>query len=156
MARIVLQFIKKENGLSLYAPVDKCDETALGDRKIIVAELAGNRAARTVLQNRSLHLYFTQLAQSLNDAGLDMLIVLSKLFKEPNYSWSPEAVKEKLFKPVMSATLGKEHTSKLEPAEVSIIYESLNRATSSTMGISVPFPDKYSQMQEQVYGTTQK
>lgn len=152
MTRIVLQFIKKENGLALYAPVDKCDEQALGGRKIIVAELAGNRAAMTILQNKSLHLYFTNLAQAFNEAGLDMLVVMTKLFKAPNFAWSGYAVKEKLFKPVMATTLGKEHTSKLEPAEVSLIYDSLNRATASTMGISVPFPDKYSQMQEQFYG----
>ena len=150
MTKIVLQFIKEEDGLMLYAPVDMDDEEALGNRKIIGAELLGDKATRTLLQNKSLHVYFTQLASALNSAGLDMLVVMTKLFKSPNFAWSPEAVKEKLFKPVMKATLGKDSTAKLETAEVSMIYESLNMATAAKLGVSVSFPDRYSQMQEQI------
>ena len=150
MPKIVLQFIKEEDGLMLYAPVDMDDEEALGNRKIIGAELLGNKATMTVLQRKSLHLYCTKLANALNEAGYDMVATMEVLSKKGKIPWSMLAVKERLWKVVQKDTFKKESTNDQYTNEVSVVYEALNEVTSTNLGVSIPFPDRYSQMQEQI------
>ena len=130
--------------------LDATDVKACNGQNTIVADVKGNRAARTELQNRSLHLYLTMLSDALNDAGLTVMVVLTALFKSPNFAWSAYLVKERIWRPVQEQTLGEESTTKLETNHVSIIHDSINRATSDKLGVSVPFPDRYNQMIEQL------
>lgn len=104
-----------------------------------------DKRKRTLLQNSSLHLYFTKLAQSLNDAGLDMKKTLKP---ETDIPWSAHLVKEFLWKGIQKAMTGKESTTQLEIEEVGKVYETLSRHLSSKLGVSVPFPDQYSQSME--------
>ncbi len=133
-----------------YAPLDAEDVKAINGQNTIVCDMKGNRAARTELQNRSLHLYCTMLAEAFNDAGLTVMVVLTKLFKSPNFACSAYLIKERIWREVQEQTLGKESTTKLGTAEVSMIHDSINRATSDKLGVSVPFPDRYNQMIEQI------
>lgn len=144
-------YVGNLNGQKVYAPLDKPDEDAIGGRDTLVMDLKGKKATRTKLQNSALHKYFTLLCDALNDAGLDMSAVMSKLSKKGLIPWSPTAVKERLFRPVMISTYGKESTTQLETKEVSVVYESLNKVTAEQLGVSVPFPDQYSQMYQQLY-----
>jgi len=150
MTRIILTYVGEVNGVKAYAPMDASDEAAIGDSTVIVADKKGDKAARTELQNRSLHLYYTHLANAFNDAGLSVMVVLKKLFKSPNFSWSAYLIKERIWREVQEQTLGKESTTKLGTQEVSMIYDSINRATSDKLGVSVPFPDKYSLIEQQL------
>jgi len=102
------------------------------------------KALITALQMRSIHLYFSMLSDALNAAGLDMKAVMAKLSKNAMIPWSPSAVKERLWRPVMLDTYEKESTTQLETNEISVVYESLNEVTSEQLGVSIPFPDKYS------------
>ncbi len=92
--------------------------------------------SRTQKQNRALHLYFTQLAEMLNDAGLDMRTVLKPEIEIP---WTPGTIKNQLWRPVQKAYLGKESTTELESPEITKIYEVINRHLAK-FGISLPFP----------------
>ena len=111
--------------MPLYAPLDAEDLKATKGMDTIVCDVKGVRAARTELQNRSLHLYYTMLSDALNDAGLTVIVVLTKLFKSPNFAWSAHLVKERLWRPVQDQTLGTESTTKLETSEVSMIHDSI-------------------------------
>jgi hypothetical protein len=92
---------------------------------------------RTLQQNKALHLYFTQLAEELNDAGLDMRKTLKP---EVDIPWTPENVKNHLWRPIQEAQLGKESTTKLSKKDVDKVYETLNRHLGEKLGVHVPFP----------------
>lgn len=93
---------------------------------------------RTATQNNALHKYFAMLADALNDAGLDMKATLRDEVEIP---WNADLVKQHLWRPVQVAKLGKESTVKLERAEVSQIYDIINRHLGAKFGLSVPFPE---------------
>lgn len=92
---------------------------------------------RTEQQNKALHKFFELLSQELNDAGLDQRTVLKPSVDIP---WSPESVKEQLWKPIQKAMYEKESTTQLETSEVSKVYETLIRHLSEKFDIFVVFP----------------
>lgn len=98
---------------------------------------------RTPKQNNALHLYLTQLAEVLNDAGLDMKAVLKPEVEIP---WTLENAKNHLWRPIQKLALGKESTTELTTAEISKVYDIINRHLAK-FGISVPFPSE-----EESYG----
>jgi hypothetical protein len=92
---------------------------------------------RTLAQNRALHLYFTQLAQELNDAGLDMRKTLKPTVDIP---WSCETVKEYLWRPVMKAQLNKESTTEMTTADIDQVFDTITRHLGEKFGITLSFP----------------
>ena len=92
---------------------------------------------RTPLQNKSLHKYFSILAEDLNDSGQDMRMVLKPEIEIP---WTKDSIKELLFKPIAEAMFGKSSTTDLTTKEISEVYEVLNRHTSQKLGVSVTWP----------------
>ena len=101
-----------------------------------------DKAKRTLLQNKSMHKYYSMLAEALNSAGWDMRKTLKPGIEIP---WTDISVKERLWKPIQDAMYDKQSTTQLETDEVSAVYEVLNRNTASKLGVSVPFPDRFSQ-----------
>ncbi len=150
MTRLILVKVGERDNLPLYAPLDAEDVTVCNNQNMLVVDKKGDKAARTELQNRSIHLYFTRLCDALNAAGWDMKATMEKLSKKAKIPWSPSAIKERLWRPVQDDTYGERSTTKLSTAEVSAVYEALNEVTGSQLGVSLPFPDKYSQMNEQL------
>lgn len=94
---------------------------------------------RTIAQNRSLHLYFTLLAEELNQAGFDMRRTLKPGVDIP---WSLETVKEYLWKPIQNAQLMKQSTTELTTKEIDLVYDTLNRHLGEITGVSVTFPSQ--------------
>lgn len=94
---------------------------------------------RTGLQNRSLHLYLTMLAEGLNDAGLDMKKTLKPDIDIP---WTIENAKEFLWKPIQKALTKKDSTTKPTTKEYVYIYEVLSRHLVDKFGINIPWPRK--------------
>lgn len=92
---------------------------------------------RTIPQNRAMHLYFTQLAEALNDAGMDMRAVIRTNVEIP---WTPVSIKEYLWRPVQNKSLRKKSTTELTIGEIDKIYEAVNRVVGERTGVHVPFP----------------
>lgn len=92
---------------------------------------------RTTLQNRSLHKYFSLLAKELNEAGLDMKAVLAPSVDIP---WTPENIKNHLWRPVQKVYANKESTAELTTKETTDIYEALNRHLAWKFGVTVSWP----------------
>lgn len=92
---------------------------------------------RTQQQNNAMQKYFTDLANSLNAAGLDMKSVLKP---EVDIPWTQDTVREHLWRPVMLTMTSKESTVKLTRDEVSEVYDVINRHLAEKFGVSVPFP----------------
>jgi len=96
---------------------------------------------RTLTQNSALHLLFTQLANELNEKGLDMRAIIRD---DIEISWTPYSIKEYLWRPLQKLLIGKQSTTKLNRSkEIDLIYDNLNRILiERTQGeISLPpFP----------------
>lgn len=92
---------------------------------------------RTSQQNRALHLYFTMIADTLNEAGLDIKTTLKNAVEIP---WNPLTVKELLWRPIQKVQLGKESTTQLTTGELDKVFDTLNRYLSTEHGITEEFP----------------
>ena len=112
-------------------------EKILNSKGPVLVECLFDTGTRSAAQNSAMHLYFTQLAQELNDAGLD---VRSTLREDIDHEWNKDLVKELIWRPIQVAMKGKDSTTKLFKMEVSDIYETINRHMAEKFGISVPWP----------------
>ena len=108
------------------------------EKKYVKAKLSYGRQ-RTLTQNRALHMFCQNLADTLNDAGLDQKKVLKP---EVDIPWTMEAVKEGLWKPLQEVVTGLKSTTKPEASQYSAIYELLNRHLTMKLGIHEPWPTK--------------
>lgn len=94
-------------------------------------------AQRTDQQNKALHLFFTQLATALNEAGLDMRRTLKP---EIAIDWTPANIKEYLWRPIQVAAIGKESTKDLTTTEIDQVFAILNRHLGEKFGLETEFP----------------
>jgi len=94
---------------------------------------------RSLTQNAALHLYCQHMAEALNDAGHDFRVLVKDDIDVP---WSPELVKDYLWRPVQKAITGQDSTTKPERSQYSEIYEVINRHVSGKLGIFIPWPSK--------------
>jgi hypothetical protein len=91
---------------------------------------------RTTQQNKALHVYFKLISDTLNDAGLDMRKVLKPHVDIP---WTPENVKEYMWRPVMTVQLGKKSTTMMSTIDIDSVFDTINRHLAK-FGVSEPFP----------------
>lgn len=104
-----------------------------------------NVNTRTTRQNRAIHLMFTQLAQSLNDHGLDMRKTLKP---EVDIPWDGRTVKEYIWRPIQKAVLGKKSTTELTTKEIDGVFEIINKHLGEKFGIEIQFPSIETMMEE--------
>lgn len=107
---------------------------------------------RTSQQNRALHLFFTKLADALNDAGLDQRKVL-----KPSYSipWTPEAIKLHIWHPIQMVMYGTPSTTFLHKVnQIDHIHAVIMRELGQKYGVEfIPFPtDEEIQFNKLKYG----
>lgn len=96
---------------------------------------------RTDQQNESLHVFCEQLAETLNDSGLEMKAVLS--VKEIDVPWNKDTVKEVLWKPIQKAKTGKKSTTELSRVEPSEVHAILMRHLGEKLGVPyIPWPSE--------------
>ena len=92
---------------------------------------------RTTLQNRALHLFFANLSHHFNERGLDMRKVLNPGIEIP---WSPQTVKEYIWRPIQKALLLKESTKDLNTKDIDKVFDTINRHLGEKFGLTEPFP----------------
>jgi len=92
---------------------------------------------RSLKQNASLHVLFSELADALNNAGLDQRVVLKPSVEIP---WNLESVKSNLWKPIQKAVTHKDSTTELDSVEIDKVYDILMRHLGTKFGIFVDFP----------------
>ena len=102
---------------------------------------------RTEQQNKALHVLFTLLANTLNDAGLDMRKVLKPTVDIP---WTTQTVKDQLWRPVQQAMLGKESTTELSTTDIDKVFDVINRHLGEKFGIHEDFPSVETIMYKQL------
>ena len=87
-----------------------------------------------------MHLYCGQLAEALNDAGLDMKRILDD---EVDIPWTKQSVKDHLWRPIQEVMTGKSSTTEPNTVEFSDVYKVLDRHISVKHGVSVAWPDRF-------------
>jgi hypothetical protein len=93
---------------------------------------------RTDQQRKAIEVFCRLVSQKFNDCGLSMQMILSK---RRNLQWTQKSVKDHIWRTVQEALTGKTSTTKLEPKEVSEVYDAINLNILSEEGLSIPFPD---------------
>ena len=94
---------------------------------------------RSGLQNSSLHLYLSMLADELNNAGFDMKKTLKQ---DVDIPWSKDRAKEFLWRPIQKVLTKKDSTTKPTTKDYVYIYEVLSRYMVDKFGVNVPWPEK--------------
>lgn len=105
-------------------------------------DIAVGERQRSDQQRKAIEVYCNELAKAMNAAGLDQRAVLASMREGVEIPWSQDRVKDTLWREVQKAMLDKTSTTNLSRQEVSQVYEALNRWTSQTLGVSVPFPER--------------
>ena len=95
------------------------------------------RNQRTAKQNSSLWLYLTQLADALNESGMDQRKVLKE---SVSIEWSKDSVAKYLWKPVQKAVTGKVSTTQLDRVEVGEVYMALSKHLAERFGLMINWP----------------
>ena len=106
--------------------ISKMQPQNIRDKLIEFLSEVEPRKLRTSSQNNAIHKDCELIAEKLNDAGLDMRIVLKKDIDIP---WTTESVKNHIWRPIMKAMFKKESTTELEKSneEISKIHEVIMR-----------------------------
>ena len=92
---------------------------------------------RTDQQNKALHKWYALLSEELNDSGLEMRKVLKP---EIEIRWTPNNIKEYLWRPIQILSVGKKSTKDLTTKEIDLVWNTLNRFLGEKLGVHVPFP----------------
>lgn len=93
---------------------------------------------RSGSQNDSLHLWFTQVAEDLNDKGIYQRAVLEQL-EHTDVPNSKESIKA-IWTVIQKTYIKKDSTTKLNNSDINIIYDALNLALGTKFGVHIPFP----------------
>jgi hypothetical protein len=92
---------------------------------------------RTLKQNRALWLYYTHLAETLNEAGLDQRKTLKP---EIDIPWTSQAVHDMIWIPVQKAYLGIDSTTQLKTTDIDKVLNVITRHLADNLKIEVEFP----------------
>lgn len=102
-------------------------------------------STRTPQQNKSIHKYCDMVAEELRRQGIDMKALLKPEIEIPA---TMELVKSHIWKPVQDLMFDIESTTELSTTDVDAVYQVIARHLAEKHGVSVPFPDRYSQGQD--------
>lgn len=91
---------------------------------------------RTIQQNKSLHKYLEEVSRELNNAGIDVRVMVRNLRVDS----TPEMMKE-IFRSIANEKFQVTSTANLTTKQLTECYEEMNRLTSS-MGVAVAFPSQ--------------
>jgi hypothetical protein len=95
---------------------------------------------RTERQNNALHLYLTQVAETLDREGHTMQDVVKKITKV-EIRPTMFNVKEMIWREIQKAQLGIESTTDLKKQEdIDKVYEVMNKWLGTYFKIHIPFP----------------
>lgn len=108
---------------------------------------------RTSQQNRALHKFYTLLSNELNTKGLDVRKVVKQGY---DIWWTPEMVKEIIWRPFQKVKYGTDSTTLLTKHEqIDAIHEDIMRNLGEKFGVDyIDFPvDEQKQYEKHNHGT---
>lgn len=131
-----INLIKQYGNLLPYSQEDKKKIDEFKDGAIYVVDI-NNSDKRSLQQNKSIHLWCSQIADYLNKEKFFIQDVI-KL----NTRWDMLKIKEMIFKPVVKSLYTKDSTTKLNKDEFELIIDTIIRYMAMK-GIEIPdFPNR--------------
>lgn len=94
---------------------------------------------RTSQQNKSIHLYLTQVAHELNNQGQTLQNVVKAITKV-EIRPTKDNLKEVVWHEIQKVLFKKESTTFLTKLEVNEVYEVMSAWLAKHFGIDIPFP----------------
>lgn len=129
-----ITFKKHEGRLVPFSLKDRELLDSLSDGAIYEVDI-NNQKSRTLAQNRALHVYFNLLSEMLNNLHINYIKVV-----DIDLNWTPNMVKDILWKPIQKELYKKESTTYLKREQIAEVYDILNRALIEKLDIYVEFP----------------
>ena len=105
-----------------------------------------DKEKRTKQQNKAIHLFFRQMSDELNEAGLDQRKVLKPGVDIP---WTEQAIKEQIWRPVQKAMIGRESTTELSTKDIDKVFDTITRHIGEKFGLFIDFPSIETQMRNE-------
>ena len=103
-----------------------------------IVEYKAKKSTRTLKQNRAMYLYFTMIADQLNEIGLEF--TFQGLKGEPiNTRYNSTLIKETLWKPIQMALFEKESTTEINTSEMNEIIDVITKFFAER-GVTLLFP----------------
>jgi len=128
---------KKERGILIpFSDEDVEKLKKMSDGAIYEVDIK-NIDIRSMQQNKSLHLWCGQIANTLNHHGL----YVSQVIKADT-TWTMETVKENIFKAVVKSLYNKNSTTKLNKNEFEKIIDVISLALGNKGVVVPPFPNR--------------
>lgn len=106
---------------------------------------------RTLQQNKSLHLLFQQVADLLNEHGVDLKTLL-EAFRESDQPISGNNIKD-IFKSILFRMHGKTTTTEMTTQELNEVFMPFNKTIGELTGESIEFPSQETQELIKYYDT---
>lgn len=146
-------YLYKGNGLfQAYCETmsEECEKTfEVGQLYIQYAPAMTTEKARSKLQNKSMHLWFSMLAKWLDSNGFSVAMVIAKLAVS-TVKWTPEAVKELLWRNIQRVMVGKESTAKISTKDCIVVKEAVDHFCVERLGGRPPeWPDRFTLMDDE-------
>lgn len=106
-----------------------------------IVEIKKISKTRTSQQNRALHLFFSQVANELNENGI-YFVYNGLKGHEIEIPWNGDLFKQMTWKPIQEAMFGINSTTKLKREQIDPIFDVINKFFADK-GISISFPNKF-------------
>lgn len=103
--------------------------------KAVIDNLPKKRSSQ---ENRALHVFFQNISYELNRLGMEFTYRGVKGM-DIQTTYTPEIVKEFIWKPLQNALLSKSSTTELTHSDIQMIFDILGKYFSE-MGIEIVFP----------------
>jgi len=125
------------NGKIEYSPISFSRFAAANNEKVV--DIVVRKSKRTDRQNRSLHLFLSQVAEALDKEGFTVQDVTAQI-KKAEIHPTQEILKEVVWRPLQEIILGTKSTTELGKGDVDKVYEVFNKWLGENFHIFVPFP----------------
>ena len=102
-----------------------------------IYELKKFSQSRSLSQNKALWLWFTMVAETLNDGGMDIRTFIREEIEIP---WSKDSVHDLLWIKLQIAMTGKKSTTKINTQEINKIMDVIIREAGKRSVELPPFP----------------
>ena len=102
-----------------------------------IYELKKFSQSRSLSQNKALWLWFTMVAETLNDGGMDIRTFIREEIEIP---WSKDSVHDLLWIKLQIAMTGKKSTTKINTQEINKIMDVIIREADKRSIELPPFP----------------
>tara|TARA_R110000796_G_C14299589_1_gene405059 strand:- start:7 stop:324 length:318 start_codon:yes stop_codon:yes gene_type:complete len=94
---------------------------------------------KTDRQRNAIHLWFDQVAKTLNDSSIDKVVVIEALnTRGLDMQWTGESFKSDVYKPVYQKVTAQESTEEASTTDHDICYHGLVKYFGQEFGVQLP------------------